>query len=367
MQKIEYSGGNISFLMPPRSIADPVYEHIEIPELCDAFIKTEEFSRLMFIMQTGMTFLVYPGARHTRYEHCIGVMHLAGETFNCLMRNSPEQWRKWCHLKRLVELGGLCHDLGHVGLSHLPSEALQIMDTKFTEDFKLAAGTDEDSVPFCHERFSVFLVKRINARLKLLTPREESIVANIIKKNGSVAGVPAFVFGIVNSILDVDKMDYLMRDTHHVGFNAKPDVRYIINNASIDDFGHIVYNTSAADAIERLFEIRKSCYKAIYYHRDVVAADRVMLCCVMQMINEFLASGRAGGDGFVAFLLGLDDVQIFSKCREMQHDIVKAMHTMDMAMHRCEKCTGTMLSRQARLSNDVPVPMDMIRFKVRDV
>jgi hypothetical protein len=98
-------------------ISDSVHKHIEVPEICQAILDTPQFDRLRNIRQLGTTHYVYPCAKHSRFEHSVGVMYLAGRFIERLRLLYPE----CCDTKDqlCVMIAGLCHDLGHGPFSHL--------------------------------------------------------------------------------------------------------------------------------------------------------------------------------------------------------------------------------------------------------
>jgi HD superfamily phosphohydrolase len=138
-------------------IKDCIYGFIELPDLCREFIDTPEFKRLHRIKQLGLAYTVYPSAVHTRFEHCLGVMHLTGKVIEQICDNVD------IRTKELIQLGGLLHDVGHVASSHL-------FDYILEEENKLPEHLQT------HEERSILILKKINERKKLLTEREEEII-----------------------------------------------------------------------------------------------------------------------------------------------------------------------------------------------
>src|SRR3989344_7627502 len=151
-------------------IKDCIYRFITVPELCEKFINTVEFQRLRHIKQLGLSFYVCPGAVHTRFEHCVGVMHLAGKVVDKLRiaeKSAVISERE----KELVQLAGVLHDVGHVAFSHLFD---YILKEEKEEKDKIIPELST------HEMRSVLILNRINSRLKLLSPKEEESVGKMI-------------------------------------------------------------------------------------------------------------------------------------------------------------------------------------------
>ena len=107
----------------PTYLADPIHESILIQEYERLIIDSPMFQRLRKIRQLGNVFLLFPGALHTRFEHSIGVMHIAGQYFDALFRRirseSNEVSKALDNVRRVVRLAGLLHDIGHGPFSHL--------------------------------------------------------------------------------------------------------------------------------------------------------------------------------------------------------------------------------------------------------
>lgn len=335
MTSEESKGPNTPMKIAP--ILDPLYKLVEIPPLCAKFINTEEFRRLSYIKQLGMTYIKFPSANHTRAEHSIGVMHLSGEFYSNLLKNSDAEWQDYIKYKIHIQLAGLLHDLGHGPISHLFEDAMKMR-----------------GVSFCHEDHSVYLINRINDRLGLMDKEDIALISAIIKGEKR-DGYPDFMFEIVANNehgLDTDKMDYLRRDAYHVG---KPliSVDYMIKQPRIQKTQHIAYPEHSRSEIDTLFLNRKQMYEDVYFNAAVIAADKTMLCALCQIDIDF-----KDPDCF----FNLDDNVLYYTIRSIKHDIIRCFNE-NVFDHHCDNCPTEKLIRVATLSGDTSGnPMRYIRF-----
>ena len=110
--------------MNPKQIFCPIHGIIGITPLMKKIIDTPEFKRLHGLRQLGAAYLVYPSANHTRFEHSIGVAHLAGIMIKHLQQNQPEL-EITDRTIELVQIAGLVHDIGHGPFSHMYDEIME--------------------------------------------------------------------------------------------------------------------------------------------------------------------------------------------------------------------------------------------------
>jgi HD superfamily phosphohydrolase len=270
-------------------VKDCIYRFIRLSPLCRAFVDTPEFQRLREIKQLGPVHLVYPGAVHTRLEHSLGVMHLAGEVVDVLRRTGATVSDRE---RDLVQLAGLLHDVGHVAYSHMTDHLLR------------AAGHAG------HEARSVELVERINARLGALTPDEVATVQRMIVGDADRAGDRAFLYEIVaNRVcgVDVDRFDYLQRDAHHTGVSAGFQPDYVIQCLRVCD-GRLCVLRKALPEVRGMYEARTRMFQLVYRHRTVVRIERTIREAVIPDLPAFM---RWAQDNWLA----LDDVELLAQLR----------------------------------------------------
>lgn len=262
-------------------IKDAIYGHIEIPKLCLQFIDTPEFQRLRKIKQLGPVHYVYPSAVHTRFEHSIGVMHLAGTAINQLRFHVPISERT----KELIQLAGLYHDIGHFAFSHLFDTFLKSTGTLNSHEIF--------NIPH-HEERSIYFLKQVNQRLQLLTDEEVEFVSDAILGNEKE---PKYLYQIVNNKLlniDVDRMDYLARDAYHTGL---PNFQsyYIIRNMILKD-NNIMFALKAEEDIKDMFATRARMYKNVYRHHTVEKIDKIYLHIMRGLGDKLFKYGTDTND-----------------------------------------------------------------------
>lgn len=269
-------------------IKDPIYGFIEVPKICKKFMDTPEFQRLRNIKQLGFTYFVYPSATHTRFEHCLGVMHLSGEVVEQLRKNGEIRDRD----KELVQLAGLFHDIGHVATSHLIDYMLK-----------------EEQINDTHEQRSCKLLEDINNRLNLLTKDEVEKVYRMIHGSCNYEDEDEnhFLFQIISNKkcgLDVDRFDYLQRDAYHIGL-PRFSSEYIIKCMKVDDNRDICFLKKAYTDIQTLFETRKRMFTLVYRHKSVMRAEKIVRDIIKNETN--IISGWKDIN-----ILNFDDIEFMS-------------------------------------------------------
>jgi HD superfamily phosphohydrolase len=237
------------------AIKDCIYRFIVVPALCRSFLDRPEFQRLRRIKQLGFVHYVYPGAMHSRFEHCLGVMHLAGLVCDHLAPAlSPRE-------KELVQLAGMLHDVGHMAFSHL------------LDAFLKKSGICSD-----HELRSVQLLTTMNQELRSLTSEEELMVRNMILGEVPPDHPKPFLFEIVHAKktgLDCDRSDYLQRDAFHTGLPGFQS-DYIIQSMLLDEGGHIGFAAKCRVEIADLLLTRQRMFANVYCHPTVRKIDALL-------------------------------------------------------------------------------------------
>jgi len=299
-------------------INDPVYGFIGIPTgfLFD-LISHPWFQRLRNIKQLGLTSLVYPGAVHTRFNHALGSMHLAREALDVLIRKGAEVSDD--EAEGLL-IAALLHDLGHGPFSH-------------TLEGVLIEG-------IAHEKLTLTMLQKLNEQYEGKLETAISIFKNEHQKK--------FFHQMVSGQLDMDRMDYLNRDSFFTGVTEGHISSERLLRMLRVVAGRLVLEEKSVYSIENFLVARRLMYWQVYYHKTVIAAENMLIKIisrarelVLQGVNMscsetlqlFLRSrvshhsaGDIDPDLFMAFT-GLDDhdVWVAIKCWAKHSDRVLSM------------------------------------------
>ena len=217
-----------------KQIKDPIYGYIDIDDFCLPLIDTAEFQRLRNIVQTGYQSL-YPSALHNRFVHSIGVYHLGKKAFtkfesNVRERNYPEYSNiSWDIIRNTFLLACLLHDIGHSPFSHTGEEYYK-RSTNFQEEltarFPNSVEFHEDiksNIGKPHEAMSALVgLELINTKGDFQIDSElfvRSIIGVQYRAKDRI--IENTIIGMLNgNLIDVDKLDYLIRDSYVTGFNT---------------------------------------------------------------------------------------------------------------------------------------------------
>ncbi|MDK2833827.1 MAG: uncharacterized protein PWR29_306 [Methanolobus sp.] len=256
-------------------IRDPIHGYIELDALTLALIDSSPMQRLRRISQLGLSNLVYPGAKHTRFEHSLGVMHLAGMLTTRIDTVSGDE-------KEELRVAALLHDLGHGPLSHVTEGLVKHYTRQGHEDIKEILRRGELAEILADHGINP---ARIEKHIKGETD-----------------------FGkILNSEIDVDKMDYLVRDSHYTGvaFGLVDHAR-LINEMQFYE-NKLVVATGGVKAAESLLVSRFLMHPSVYYHHVSRIAETMFVRAVEDLIQQ---------DALDPFELRMmDDSNIFEKIR----------------------------------------------------
>ena len=250
----------------PKIINDPVFGFIKIPRgLLDGIVEHPLFQRLNRINQLGLASVVYPGARHTRFQHSLGSFHLMTEAVRSLQEKGNFIFDSEAEA---VEAAILMHDIGHGPFSHV------LEDT-------LIHGIS-------HEDISLLMMEQINRDLGGQLNLAISIFKGDYPKN--------FLHQLISSQLDMDRLDYLRRDSFYTGVTEGNigSARIIKMLNVVDD--SLVVEHKGIYSLENYLTTRRLMYWQVYLHRTCVAYEKVLV----NMLNRVKYLIRTGQEVFAS-------------------------------------------------------------------
>ncbi|NVJ26627.1 MULTISPECIES: HD domain-containing protein [Myxococcus] len=283
-------------------IRDPIHGTIPVSESEKAVIDSRHYQRLRYVRQLGFGDLAFPGATHTRHIHSLGAMHVASRVFGAVASRSslPEDVReRFC---TAVRLAVLCHDLGHMPLSHAseriaPKRSLLRLpgwldsvaegEQATHEDYTAKILLDSSLTPIIEREFGARDITPM-AAVALITgarpPKDPGFTWD------GVDWTP-LLRAIVSGELDADRMDYLLRDSFYTGVNyGRYDMDWIIGNlnpAVKDGRAYLALSRAAAFAFEDFLLSRYHMFVSVYLHHTSVSFDYMLRRYYEESPGEF--------------------------------------------------------------------------------
>ncbi len=259
--------------MSERIYRDPVHNIIRLRtdtaegRLMVRLIDAPEFQRLRRIKQLGLALFTYQGAEHSRFTHSLGVLHLITRVLDRL----GETYAIKEEDRAAARAAAILHDIGHGSFSHVMEHVLGFHHEAWTVRAVLSAETE------------------INQVLSEYAPALPRRVADIIEGKFQ----PAFLGQLVSSQLDVDRMDYLLRDSLMTGAKyGIYDLEWIINALAVDEANDRIYVAARGlHAVEEYLQARYYMFRQVYFHRTLRSAEAV-LRSVLRRALELVDAGE---------------------------------------------------------------------------
>jgi len=263
-------------------INDPVYGFISLPfDIVFDIIEHPYFQRLRRIKQLGLTHLVYPGALHTRFHHALGAMHLATMAIDVICSKGHEITKDEA---KAVCIGLLLHDIGHGPFSH----ALEYSISKNVT----------------HEQISALFMESLNKEFNGELDLAIRIFRNEYHK--------PFLHQLISSQLDMDRLDYLKRDSFFTGVSeGVVNSDRIISMLNVKD-GHLCVEAKGIYSIEKFIIARRLMYWQVYLHKTVLSAENLIVN-ILKRAKELVEKGVEvpASKPLAYFLNGKIDAQTF--------------------------------------------------------
>ena len=258
-------------------IRDSVYGDINLSEFEVKVMDMPQFQRLRRIKQLGLISLIYPGATHTRFEHCLGTMNLGSKLAEELELDQDDV--------DLIRISALLHDIGHGPFSHV----------------------SEGVLSFPHEELTRYVVTQTSMRDLLEEKFDVNEIADIINGKGHLGP-------IVSGELDVDRMDYLLRDSHNTGVSyGIIDYERIISNLKLED--GLILDIKGVQAAEGALVSRYFMYPSVYQHHTTRNVNSMFRRALQKTFDEKIIDEHE--------IYRYDDSDITSMFRNSENEYVR--------------------------------------------
>ncbi|XP_056277998.1 deoxynucleoside triphosphate triphosphohydrolase SAMHD1-like [Pseudoliparis swirei] len=338
---------------------DPIHGTVPLHPLLVKIIDTPQFQRLRHLKQLGGCYFVYPGASHNRFEHSIGVAHLAGKLVEAL-RSSRSDLKITDRDVLCVQIAGLCHDLGHGPFSHL---------------FETFIKKERPEKGWKHEEASLLmfdymvehnhLEKMMTNRLELPDDHLELPIDLMFIKEMIEGWIPTdeqplpkgrpdqpFFYDIVNNKrngIDVDKFDYLARDAHHLGIKSSFDHLRFIHFArvcEVDGRQQICTRHEEVENLYDLFHLRYLLHSRAYQHKVSNIIEAMITEAFSKADKHIKIEGSIKGSVVELLTLStaIDDMEAYTKLTD---DVFgRILHSSNKKLSEAKKILEKIVTRQ---------------------
>ncbi len=256
-----------------KAIRDPVWGYIHLPRPVLALVDTEDFQRLRNITQLGYVHLVYPGARHSRFEHSLGVYHLAKQFLVRLLKSDPPLVLADEDVRVFVA-ATLLHDIGHYPFSHTLEELMPFFVLHEERARQIILDQNRPIYRVLEEQFAVDPMR----------------VANVIdykNKNCDIPAADLLLANILSGTLDPDKIDYLLRDSMFCGvpFGESVNRDRLASSIKFDaERKRLAITSKGVSAVEALVFTNYLMYRNVYWHHGVRSASAMFKRAVQEIL-----------------------------------------------------------------------------------
>src|SRR2546425_1370078 len=316
-------------------IKDPIHGYVRISRAERSVIDTEPLQRLRRIRQLAGSEFVYPAANHTRFEHAIGAMHLAGALSETLPIDLSQ------HQQRQLRLAALLHDIGHGPFSHVFEPLMA----------KYLGKNHEDFVPWLVNQTKI--AERLEAAGFNAKTLGRLAIGKLRDKKRP------YLDQIISGGVDVDKMDYIVRDSFHTGAGyGSIDVHRLLYTMDIID-GNLSVDGRAVATLESFLLARFESFRTIYFHR----ASRAIQIIIVQALEAAKDELNLLSFDEPEDYLRLDDYKVWTDLKECKQS-KKVMQ--DLEARRLLKCSyeRAVFTQEELVSN--VITEESVRDKIRD-
>ncbi len=271
-------------------IRDPIHGSIALSPLEVQICDSLEYQRLRAIKQLGFSEFSFPGATHNRFLHSVGVSHLAGVAFDTIFKNYPfKDFKTKNSLRQCVKLAALVHDIGHGPLSHATEVVMPLLpelniklyqDQKRNQDRK--ANHEDYTIAFVTESEIANIIRAYgefeSEHVAALVDSEITVTDDFFMVDG--VDFRPILSQLVSSELDVDRMDYLLRDAYFCGTNyGNIELSWLIANLTytqVKDKLNLAINRRALYTFDDFLLSRHHMHLMVYFHHKAIIYEEML-------------------------------------------------------------------------------------------
>ncbi len=270
----------------PKIVVDSVHGDIEPSPLEWKVIDTPSFQRLRALKQLQMSHLVYPNATHTRFAHSLGVLKVMQRILGHVRVDARDE--------EDLRLAALLHDVGHYPYSHLLEGVDRVILTEEHLDSGATKSALGDWQPYPeHEEVGRAILQNQPDLLRVLTPERAERVSNLFTRS-EVADQQ--LSKLIHSSLDMDRIDYLIRDSQATGVPyGLVDIHYLLNHIKRSPSGAVGITHKAVAAAEHLLLARSFLFRIVYQHKTTFGFEEVARQLLRRLRNRAQAGGECYG------------------------------------------------------------------------
>lgn len=271
-------------------IRDPLWNHIYLPPELARLTETVPFQQLARIKQLGPTYLVYPGATHTRLNHSLGVFDIARRMIDHLLAQ-PEAPEVSLEGVKAFLAASLLHDLGHFPYTH----SLKGLPLTEHEELTGRAVLESELTPILRDSLGT----------------DPQLVAAIVDNSFEhTNGEELLLYRhLLSGSLDPDKLDYLNRDAYFCGVPyGIQDIDYVLSRLRPNGYGGVAVDITGVSAVENILFSKYQMYRAVYWHRTVRVATAMIKKVLFMALRDGAVAPRQ--------LYGLDDELFYATLTE---------------------------------------------------
>jgi HD superfamily phosphohydrolase len=297
-------------------LRDPIHQTIAFDDREKTVIDHPVFQRMRYVRQLGLSYLVYPGAAHDRFSHMLGAMCIAGRVWDNIMEVSGDVLRSvyadsdLAYFRTILRFAALLHDVGHAPFSHV-SETLM---PNFSE-LEIPKGwyrTRQPARRAGHEDFSVMLIAALGRDPDVpIDLKEAQDIASLVhhevtpsprwskRYSGREGAIHTLLSSLISGELDVDRMDYLLRDSYYTGVSyGVYDMDHLVRNlgvAMIDGRSTLTIDSTAMRAFEDFLLARYHMFLQVYHHKTTSGFDHFLKQAFGNREVDILVPGTVDG------------------------------------------------------------------------